>query len=120
MNEPSSAPARPRTKASMTTETTTGVPPNPIARRIAISVLRALTAEYIVLSGEEQGFRVLIRDLGKADRLRGRKVEHRLWLGAGDIGWQYTLADERLAELIRAAELARNQVGVCRPLLSGD
>ena len=32
------------------TDTATGKPPNPNARKVAISVLRAATAEYMVLS----------------------------------------------------------------------
>ena len=31
------------------TDTTTGMPPNPNARNVAISTVRALTAEYMVL-----------------------------------------------------------------------
>ncbi len=38
------------TSASIITESTTGMPPKPIARRVAISRARLSTAEYMVLS----------------------------------------------------------------------
>ena len=52
---PGDRPARDRadeasTCASTITDTTTGNAPNPIARSVAISTVRVLTAEYIVLS----------------------------------------------------------------------
>ena len=47
---PMTPPTRPISSASASTETTTGAEPKPSARSVAISRVRADTAEYIVLS----------------------------------------------------------------------
>ena len=49
MATPSSAPGMARSRDSTITEITTAVPPKPMARKVAISRLRALTAAYMVL-----------------------------------------------------------------------
>ena len=48
MPPPIRPPSRPSASASIITETTTGTPPNPRARSVAISTVRAETAVYMV------------------------------------------------------------------------
>ena len=50
MAPPATAPMNASTCASTITDTTTGNAPKPIARSVAISTVRVLTAEYIVFS----------------------------------------------------------------------
>ena len=49
IHAPSIPPAAAKRSASINTDATIGADPKPIARKVAISVVRALTAEYIVL-----------------------------------------------------------------------
>jgi len=50
MTPPATPPMTARANDSVKTEMTTGTPPKPSARRVAISRVRAATAEYIVFT----------------------------------------------------------------------
>jgi hypothetical protein len=67
---PSAAPINVSTSASANIDTTTAAAPKPIARSVAISVVRTLTAEYIVLSAPNTAPRPMIPPTAKATRVR--------------------------------------------------